>query len=132
MQGTRRVGRAVEVLSAGIAEIDGLGVDDGAVAWFGFVVNDGCVGACGGDGVEGEAGEMVLGSNTFLLSIGILFQFADSRLTPVSIRACQLPGPHPFLSPSLPTLLPAMQSTRSTLPRLEHDKLASLRAPSCS
>ncbi len=62
MQGPRRVGGAVEVLSAGIAEVDGLGVDDGAVARFGFVVDDGCVGAGGGDGVEGEAGEIVLGS----------------------------------------------------------------------
>ena len=63
MQGPRRVGGAVEILGARVAEIDGFGVDDGAVARFGFVVDDGCVGAGGGDGVEGEAGEVVLGSN---------------------------------------------------------------------
>lgn len=67
MQGPCRVGCAVEVLSAGIAEVDGFGVDGGAVAWFGFVVDDGCVGACGGDGVEGEAGEVLLGSDVFLI-----------------------------------------------------------------
>lgn len=69
MHGTRCVGCAVKVLSAGIAEVDGLGVDDGAVAWFGLVVNDGCVGACGGDGVEGEAGEIALGSDTFIIRV---------------------------------------------------------------
>lgn len=67
MQGPRCVGCAVEVLGAGVAEVDGFGVDGGAVAWFGFVVDDGCVGTCGGDGVEGEAGEVVLGSDAFLI-----------------------------------------------------------------
>lgn len=67
VQGARRVGRTVEVLGAGIAEVDGLGVDDGAVARFGFVVDDGGVGACGGDGVEGEAGEVALGPDAFFI-----------------------------------------------------------------
>lgn len=67
MQGPRCVGCAVEVLGARVAEIDGAGVDDGAVAWFGFVVDDRCIGACGGDGVEGEAGEVVLGSDVFVI-----------------------------------------------------------------
>lgn len=62
VHGARRVGRAVEVLGAGIAEVDGFGVDGGAAAWLGFVVDDGGVGAGGGDGVEGKAGEVVLGS----------------------------------------------------------------------
>ena len=76
MQGARCVGRAVEVLSARIAEVDGFGVDDGAVAWFGFVVDDRCVGACGGDGVEGEAGEVVLGPDAFF--IRHVFRFAKA------------------------------------------------------
>ena len=72
VQGARRVGRAVEVLGARVAEVDGLGVDGGAVAGFGFVVDDGGVGAGGGDGVEGEAGEVVLGS-------GCKFSLSDGR-----------------------------------------------------
>ena len=67
VQGPRRVGGAVEVLGARVAEVDGFGVDGGAVAWFWLVVDDGGVGAGGGDGVEGEAGEMVLGSDTLLI-----------------------------------------------------------------
>ena len=67
MQGARGVGRAVEVLGARVAEVDGLGVDGGAGAWFGFVVDDGGVGAGGGDGVEGEAGEVALGSGCITL-----------------------------------------------------------------
>ena len=63
VQGPRRVGCAVEVLGARVAEVDGAGVDGGAVARFGFVVDDGRVGAGGGDGVEGETGEMALGSD---------------------------------------------------------------------
>lgn len=60
MQRTSRVCCAVEVLSAGVAEVDGAGVDNGAVSGFGFVVDYGCVWAGGGDGVEGEACEVVL------------------------------------------------------------------------
>ena len=67
MQGPRRVGGAVEVLGARVAEVNGFGVDGGAVAWFGLVVDDGGVGACGGDGVEGEAGEMLLGSDALII-----------------------------------------------------------------
>ena len=81
MQGARRVGRTVEVLGAGIAEVDGFGVDGGAAAWFGFVVDDGGVGAGGGDGVEGEAGEVVLGSGyNSLYQKGVLF-FQIRRFT---------------------------------------------------
>ena len=136
VQGARRVGRAVEVLGARVAEVDGLGVDGGAVAWFGFVVDDGGVGAGGGDGVEGEAGEVVLGSGVqFSLSAGSpfgLLNLENSRLTPLSIRACQRPGLHPVLFPFLSIRLPARRSTRSAPPHLERDKLASLLAPSCS
>ena len=135
VQGPRRVGRAVEVLGARVAEVDGLGVDDGAVARFGFVVDDGRVGAGGGDGVEGEAGEIVLGSVCRFSPYQtkyFIFGSMVSRLTPVWIQACQLPGPRPVLFPFLPALLPARQSTRSVLPRLEHDKLASPPAPSYS
>ena len=63
VQGAGRVGGAVEVLGARVAEVDGFQVDGGAVAGFGLVVDDGGVGAGGGDGVEGEAGEMLLGSD---------------------------------------------------------------------
>lgn len=63
VQGARRVGRAVEVLGSRVAEVDGGRVDGGADARFGLVVDDGGVGAGGGDGVEGEAGEMALGSD---------------------------------------------------------------------
>lgn len=69
VQGARRVGRAVEVLGARVAEVDGARVDGGAVAWFGLVVDDGGVGAGGGDGVEGEAGEVTLGSNGEFASV---------------------------------------------------------------
>ena len=60
MEGSRRVGCAVQVLSARVAEVDSFRVDDGAVAWLGFIVDDCGVGAGGGDGVEGKAGEVVL------------------------------------------------------------------------
>ena len=76
VQGARRVGCAVEVLGARVAEVDGGGVDEGAVAGFGFVVDDGGVGAGGGDGVEGEAGEVVFGSDVFFLD-GILVQLTQ-------------------------------------------------------
>ena len=66
VQGARRVGRAVEVLGARVAEVDGFGVDDGAVARFGLVVDDGRVGAGGGDGVKGEAGEVVFGPDALV------------------------------------------------------------------
>ena len=135
VQGARRVGRAVEVLGAGVAEVDGLGVDGGAVAWFGFVVDDGSVGAGGGDSVEGEAGEVVLGSGVDSRDqkeVFFLLGLQNSILTPVSIRVCQRPGLHPGLFPLLSILLPARRSTRSAPPRLECDKLASLLAPSCS
>ena len=55
-----------------------MGVDGGAGAWFGFVVDDGGVGAGGGDGVEGEAGEVVLGSGwKSSLSEGSFLKFAE-------------------------------------------------------
>ena len=69
VQGPRRVGGAVEVLGARVAEVDGLGVDGGAVARLGLVVDDGGVGAGGGDGVEGEAGEMAFGSDAWFLFV---------------------------------------------------------------
>lgn len=77
VQSPRRVGRAVEVLGARVAEVDGAGVDGGAVARFGLVVDDGGVGARGGDGVEGEAGEVALGSDGNLDSVrwGSIFFF---------------------------------------------------------
>ena len=78
VQGPRRVGGAVEVLGARVAEVDGFGVDGGAVAWFGLVVDDGGVGAGGGDGVEGEAGEMVLGSDaSFIRQMKSLFSISS-------------------------------------------------------
>lgn len=85
MQGTRCVGCAVKVLSARIAEVDGLGVDNGAVAWFRFVVNDGCVGAGRGDGVEGEAGEIVLGSDACLIR-RVLFDLLTHDLRPYRFK----------------------------------------------
>ena len=103
MQGSRRVGRAVEVLSARVAEVDGLGVDDGAVARFGLVVDDGGVGPGAGDGVEGEAGEIVLGSGAVLfqmmiLSIRSLMTYArmDSSLS----AACTSSSTVPFSTSS--------------------------------
>lgn len=39
------IGCAIEVLGAGVAEIDCFGIDDGAGFGFWFVVDDGCVGA---------------------------------------------------------------------------------------
>jgi hypothetical protein len=60
VQGAGCVGGAVEVLRAGVAEVDFGWIDDGAVARLGFVVDYGCVGAGGGDGVKGEAGELVV------------------------------------------------------------------------
>ena len=133
VQGPRRVGGAVEVLGARVAEVDGLRVDGGAVAWFGLVVDDGGVGTGGGDGVEGEAGEMVLSSDAFMMyQIKFLSSVRRSRLTLVWIQACQLLGLRPVLFPSGPALLPAMQNTRSVLLRLVYDKRASPLAPSCS
>ena len=92
VQGARRVGRAVEVLGARVAEVDGLGVDGGAVAWFGFVVDDGGVGAGGGDGVEGEAGEVVLGSGVQILLIRrkffFVFQIRDLRPYRFELVSC--------------------------------------------
>ena len=83
VQGPRRVRGAVEVLGARVAEVDGFGVDGGAIAWFGLVVDDGGVGAGGGDGVEGEAGEMELGSDAlFMDQMEFLFsirRFRDLR-----------------------------------------------------
>ena len=67
VQGPGRVRGAVEVLRARVAEVDGFRVDGGAAAWFGFVVDDGCVGAGGGDGVEGEAGEVALCSGVVVI-----------------------------------------------------------------
>ena len=78
VQGPRRVGGAVEVLGSRVAEVDGFGVDGGAVAWFGFVVDDGGVGAGGGDGVEGEAGEMVLGTDALTFHSSDEVSFLDS------------------------------------------------------
>ena len=60
MQRARRVGRAVEVLGARVAEVDGVRVDGGAGVPLGLVVDDGCVGARRGDGVEGEADEVAV------------------------------------------------------------------------
>lgn len=92
VQGPRRVGGAVEVLGARVAEVDGLGVDGGAVAWFGLVVDDGGVGAGGGDGVEGEAGEVVLGSDAlFVDQMDFLFsicQFHDLRSYGFKLVSC--------------------------------------------
>lgn len=58
VHGSSRVGCAVQVLGTGVAEVDGFGVNGGAVAWFGLVVDYGCIGTGGRDGVEGEADEM--------------------------------------------------------------------------
>ena len=78
VQCPRRGGGAVEVLGARVAEGDVFGVDGGAVAWFGLVVDDGGVGAGGGDGVEGEAGEMVLGSDAlFIRQMESLFSISS-------------------------------------------------------
>ena len=92
VQGPRRVGGAVEVLGARVAEVDGLGVDGGAVAWFGLVVDDGGVRAGGGDGVEGEAGEMVFGSDAlFMDQMEFLFsirRFGDLRSYGFKLVSC--------------------------------------------
>ena len=58
VQRARGVGRAVEVLGARVAEVDGMRVDGGAGVPFRLVVDDSCVGARRGDGVEGEADEV--------------------------------------------------------------------------
>ena len=64
MDGACCIGCAIEVLGAGVAEIDCFGIDDGAGFGFWFVVDYGCVGASGRDGVEGEADEvLVLSTN---------------------------------------------------------------------
>jgi hypothetical protein len=55
-----RVCRAVEILRARVAEVDSLGIDGGAGAFHGLVVDDSGVGAGGGDGVEGEADEEIV------------------------------------------------------------------------
>ena len=60
VQRTCRVRRAIKILRARIAKIHFRRVDGRAVAGFGFVVDDCCVGAGGGDGVEGEADELVV------------------------------------------------------------------------
>ena len=60
MQGPRGIGSAVVVLGARVAEVYLLGIDGGAVAFFGFIVDDGGVGAGGGDGVEGEADKVLV------------------------------------------------------------------------
>lgn len=69
MESTSCVSRTIEILGTGVAEIDDFGVDDGAVAWFGFVVDYRSVGAGGGDGVEREACKMLLfsGRNNSIL-----------------------------------------------------------------
>jgi hypothetical protein len=54
VQRARRVGRAVEVLRARVAEVDGVRVDGGAGAGLRLVVDDGGICARRGDGVEGE------------------------------------------------------------------------------
>ena len=86
VQGPRRVGGAVQVLGAGVAEVDGGGVDDGAVARFGFVVDDGCVGARGGDGVEGEAGEVVFRSGCISCQMTSLFDSPTHDLRPYGLK----------------------------------------------
>ena len=52
VHGSSRVGCAVQVLGTRVAEVDGFGVNGGAVAWFGLVVDYGCIGTGGGDGVK--------------------------------------------------------------------------------
>ena len=74
MDGACCVGCAVEVLGAGIAEVDCFRVDDGAGFWFGFVVDYGCVGAGGGDGVEGEAGEVSILSAVTGIEVVFLYR----------------------------------------------------------
>ncbi len=46
VQGPGGVGGAVEVLRSGIAQVDGVGVDDGARAWFWLVVDYGGAVGC--------------------------------------------------------------------------------------
>ena len=60
MQGSRGVSGTVEVLSARVTEVDGFGVDGGAITGFRLVVNDCCVWAGRGNGGEGEADKMFL------------------------------------------------------------------------
>ena len=60
MQSTSGVSGAVKVLSPGIAEINGLRIDGGTIAWLGLVMYDCCIGACGGDRIEGKTDEVVL------------------------------------------------------------------------
>ena len=60
MDGAGCVGCAVKILGAGVAEVDCFRVDDRAGFWFGFVMDDGCVCAGGGDGVEGETDEVLI------------------------------------------------------------------------
>ena len=67
MQGASGVGCAVIVLCAGITEVDCFWVDDRAVAFFGFVVDYCGVWACGGNGVEGEADEVLVFSECMLV-----------------------------------------------------------------
>ncbi len=83
VHGPRRVRCAVEVLGAGVAKVDLRGVDDGAVARFGLVVDDGGVGAGGGDGVEGEADEVLALGAEFVVLVYALdfveFGFLDEK-----------------------------------------------------
>lgn len=65
MQCAGRVGGSVQVLGARVAEVDGFGIDDGAVAAFWAVVNHRSVRSCRGDGVEREAYKMFVFSKRY-------------------------------------------------------------------
>ena len=58
MQSTGGVSGSVQILGPRIAEIDRLWINNGAVPWFRFVVNDCGVGSGGGNRVKGQADEV--------------------------------------------------------------------------
>jgi hypothetical protein len=60
VQRARCVGGSVKVLSTGVTEVDGFGVDGGTGAFHRLVVDDGSIGAGGGDSVKGETNEEIM------------------------------------------------------------------------
>lgn len=64
MESSRGVSGSIVVLTAGVTEVDGLGIDDRTASLLRLVVNDGTVRSSGGDGIKRKTSEqLVLGAN---------------------------------------------------------------------
>lgn len=100
MQRASCISGSIQVLRARVAEIDRFRINDGAVRWLRFVVDDCCVGPGGRYRIKGQANEV------FVLSIQMIVSVTSSclrkqsrRLTIVSAQACRLLGLRQASSP---------------------------------